>query len=230
MKLSAIRAVFPDTIPVLTGYLFLGAGFGILLVESGYSVLWAAAMALLIFAGSGQYLLVGLLASGASLVSAAFATLLVNARHLFYGISLVDAYKTAGKRRFYMIFGLTDETYSLVTQAKIPEGISREDYCFWVTALNHCYWVCGCVLGAVVGTVVPIDFSGVSFVLTALFVTIFVEQWLSSKDHFPALVGVVCTALSLLGFGSELFLIPAMAAIALILILRRRMGKEDKRG
>ncbi|MBQ9844428.1 MAG: AzlC family ABC transporter permease [Oscillospiraceae bacterium] len=226
MKLSAIRAVFPDTIPVLTGYLFLGAGFGILLVESGYSVLWAAAMALLIFAGSGQYLLVGLLASGASLVSAAIATLLVNARHLFYGISLVDAYKTAGKRRFYMIFGLTDETYSLVTQAKIPEGISREDYCFWVTALNHCYWVCGCVLGAVVGTVVPIDFSGVSFVLTALFVTIFVEQWLSSKDHFPALVGVVCTALSLLGFGSEIFLIPAMAAIALILILRRHVGKE----
>lgn len=226
MKLSAIRAVFPDTIPVLTGYLFLGAGFGILLVESGYSVLWAAVMALLIFAGSGQYLLVGLLASGASLASAAIATLLVNARHLFYGISLVDAYKTAGKRRFYMIFGLTDETYSLVTQAKIPEGISREDYCFWVTALNHCYWVCGCVLGAVVGTVVPIDFSGVSFVLTALFVTIFVEQWLSSKDHFPALVGVVCTALSLLGFGSEIFLIPAMAAIALILILRRRVGKE----
>lgn len=226
MKLSAIRAVFPDTIPVLTGYLFLGAGFGILLVESGYSVLWAAAMALLIFAGSGQYLLVGLLASGASLASAAIATLLVNARHLFYGISLVDAYKTAGKRRLYMIFGLTDETYSLVTQAKIPEGISREDYCFWVTALNHCYWVSGCVLGAVVGTVVPIDFSGVSFVLTALFVTIFVEQWLSSKDHFPALVGVVCTALSLLGFGSEIFLIPAMAAIALILILWRRAGKE----
>ena len=226
MKLSAVRAVFPDTIPVLTGYLFLGAGFGILLVESGYSVLWAAVMALLIFAGSGQYLLVGLLASGASLASAAVATLLVNARHLFYGISLVDAYKTAGKRRFYMIFGLTDETYSLVTQAKIPEGISREDYCFWVTALNHCYWVTGCVLGAVVGTVVPIDFSGVSFVLTALFVTIFVEQWLSSKDHFPALVGVVCTALSLLGFGSEIFLIPAMAAIALILILRRRVGKE----
>ena len=226
MKLSAIRAVFPDTIPVLTGYLFLGAGFGILLVESGYSVLWAAVMALLIFAGSGQYLLVGLLASGASLASAAIATLLVNARHLFYGISLVDTYKTAGKRRFYMIFGLTDETYSLVTQAKIPEGISREDYCFWVTALNHCYWVCGCVLGAVVGAVVPIDFSGVSFVLTALFVTIFVEQWLSSKDHFPALVGVVCTALSLLGFGSEIFLIPAMAAIALILILRRRVGKE----
>ena len=230
MKLSAVRAVFPDTIPVLTGYLFLGAGFGILLVESGYSVLWAAVMALLIFAGSGQYLLVGLLASGASLASAAVATLLVNARHLFYGISLVDAYKTAGKRRFYMIFGLTDETYSLVTQAKIPEGLTREDYCFWVTLLNHCYWVAGCVLGAVVGSVVPIDFSGVSFVLTALFVTIFVEQWLSSKDHFPALVGIVCTALSLLGFGSEIFLIPAMAAIALILILRRRMGKEDKRG
>ena len=226
MKLSAVRAAFPDTIPVLTGYLFLGAGFGILLAESGYSVLWAALMALLIFAGSGQYLLVGMLASGASLLSAAVATLLVNARHLFYGISLVDAYKTAGKRKFYMIFGLTDETYSLVTLAKLPEGVDRTDYCFWVTLLNHGYWIAGCVLGAVIGIVVPIDFSGVSFVLTALFVTIFIEQWLSTKDHFPALVGVVCTALSLLGFGSEIFLIPAMAAIALILIARRNAGKE----
>ena len=230
MKLSAMRAAFPDTIPVLTGYLFLGGGFGILLVESGYSVLWAGLMGLVVFAGSGQYLLVGLLASGASLASTAVATLLVNARHLFYGISLVDTYKTAGKRRFYMIFGLTDETYSLVTQAKVPEGIRREDYCFWVTLLNHSYWIAGCILGAVVGTVVPIDFSGVSFVLTALFVTIFVEQWLSNKDHFPAMVGIVCTTLSLLGFGSDIFLIPAMAAIALFLILRRRFGKEAAHG
>jgi 4-azaleucine resistance transporter AzlC len=129
-----------------------------------------------------------------------------------------------------MIFGLTDETYSLVTQAKVPEGIRREDYCFWVTLLNHSYWIAGCILGAVVGTVVPIDFSGVSFVLTALFVTIFVEQWLSNKDHFPAMVGIVCTTLSLLGFGSDIFLIPAMAAIALILILRRRFGKEAAHG
>lgn len=226
MKLSAARAAFPDTIPVLTGYLFLGAGFGILLAESGYGVLLAAVMALLIFAGSGQYLLVGMLASGASLASAAVATLLVNARHLFYGISLVDAYKHTGKRKLYMIFGLTDETYSLVTQAKLPEGVDRADYCFWVTLLNHCYWIAGCVLGAVIGTVVPIDFSGVSFVLTALFVTIFVEQRLSSKDHGPALIGVVCTAVSLLIFGSDIFLIPAMAAIAGILILRRNAGKE----
>ena len=198
MKLSAMRAAFPDTIPVLTGYLFLGGGFGILLAESGYSVLWAGLMGLVVFAGSGQYLLVGLLASGASLASTAVATLLVNARHLFYGISLVDTY--------------------------------REDYCFWVTLLNHSYWIAGCILGAVVGTVVPIDFSGVSFVLTALFVTIFVEQWLSNKDHFPAMVGIVCTTLSLLGFGSDIFLIPAMAAIALILILRRRFGKEAAHG
>lgn len=228
MKLSAARAAFPDTIPVLTGYLFLGAGFGILLVESGYSFLWAGLMGLVIFAGSGQYLLVSLLASGASLVSTAVATLLVNARHLFYGISLVDTYKHAGKRKLYMIFGLTDETYSLVTQAKIPEGVDRADYCFWVTLFNHCYWIAGCVLGAVIGTVVPIDFSGVGFVLTALFVTIFIEQWLSTKDHVPALVGIGCTALSLLIFGSEIFLIPAMAAIAGILILRRHYRKEDR--
>ena len=226
MKLSAIRAVFPDTIPVLTGYLFLGAGFGILLVESGYSVLWAAVMALLIFAGSGQYLLVGLLASGVSLASAAIATLLVNARHLFYGISMIDAYKNTGRKKTYLIFGLTDETYSLVSQVRIPDGLSRTGYCFWVTLFDHIYWVAGCVIGSVAGNFIPISFEGIEFVLTALFVTIFVEQWLSSKDHFPALVGVVCTALSLLGFGSEIFLIPAMAAIALILILRRRVGKE----
>ncbi len=230
MNKAALRAAFRDTVPVMTGYVFLGFGFGILLQQSGYGVLWAGAMSLFIYAGSMQYMAVSLLTGGASLLTAALTTVVVNARHLFYGISLVDTYKTAGKRRFYMIFGLTDETYSLVTQAKVPEGIRREDYCFWVTLLNHSYWIAGCILGAVVGTVVPIDFSGVSFVLTALFVTIFVEQWLSNKDHFPAMVGIVCTTLSLLGFGSDIFLIPAMAAIALILILRRRFGKEAAHG
>ena len=228
MKRSAIRAVFPDTIPVLTGYLFLGAGFGILLVESGYSVLWAAVMALLIFAGSGQYLLVSLLTSGASLIANAMATLLVNVRHLFYGISLVDTYKDAGRKKPYMIFALTDETYSLVTQAKLPEGIDRTKYCFFVSLFNQCYWLAGCTLGNLAGFLLPIDFTGVSFVLTALFVTMFVEQWLSTKDHGPALIGVACTAVCLAIFGSELFLIPSMAAIAGLLILRRgrRSGNE----
>lgn len=228
MKRTLLKKVFLDTIPVLTGYLFLGAGFGILLSEAGYGPGWAAFMALCVYAGSGQYLLVSLLTSGASLISNAIATLLVNVRHLFYGISLVDTYKNAGKRKPYLIFALTDETYSLVTQAKLPEGIDRTAYCFYVSLFNQCYWLAGCTLGNLAGFLLPIDFTGVSFVLTALFVTMFVEQWLSTKDHAPALIGVICTAICLIIFGSDLFLIPSMAAIAGLLILRRKRRSTDE--
>lgn len=226
MKRSLLTTVFRDTFPVLTGYLFLGTGFGILLSEAGYGPGWAALMSVCIYAGSAQYLLVSLLTSGASLLSSAFATLLLNARHLFYGISLIDTYKNAGRKKPYMIFALTDETYSLVTQATLPENIDRSSYCFWVSLFNQCYWIVGCTLGNLAGHWLPIDFTGVSFVLTALFVTMFVEQWLSTKDHGPALIGVICTAACLLIFGSELFLIPSMAAIAGLLILRRKTGRR----
>lgn len=226
MKKQLLRVALRDTLPVLTGYLFLGAGFGILLNESGYGIGWAFFMGLFMFAGSGQYLAVSLLATHASLISTAIATLLVNARHLFYGISLVDAYKDAGKKKAYMIFGLTDETYSLVTQNEPPEGISRHSYCFAVTALDHVYWVCGGVLGNVMGATLPISFEGVEFVLTALFVTMFVEQWLANKNHLPALIGVVSTALCLMAFGSEIFLIPSMAAIALLLTITRKTARR----
>lgn len=228
MNKKLLKTVFLDTVPVLTGYLFLGAGFGILLNEAGYGPGWALLMSVCVYAGSGQYLLVSLLTSGASLLSNAIATLLVNVRHLFYGISLVDTYKNAGRKKPYMIFALTDETYSLVTQAKFPEGTDRSAYCFWVSLFDQCYWVMGCTLGNIAGALLPIDFTGVSFVLTALFVTMFVEQWLSTKDHVPALIGVVCTAICLMIFGSELFLIPSMAAIAGLLILRRKTGKEPR--
>lgn len=226
MKKKALKIAFRDTIPVLTGYLFLGAGFGILLNESGYGMGWAFFMALFMFAGSGQYLAVSLLASQASLLSTAIATLLVNARHIFYGISLVDTYKDAGKKKAYMIFGLTDETYSLVTQNQPPEGISRHGYCFLVTLLDHIYWICGCVLGNVAGAALPISFEGVEFVLTALFVTMFVEQWLSNKNHIPAIIGVMSTVLCLLIFGSELFLIPSMVLIAVLLTVSRKTARR----
>lgn len=224
MKKSLWKAAFLDTVPVLTGYIFLGSGFGILLSESGYGIGWAILMSLCVYAGSGQYLLVSLLSSGASLFTVALSTLLVNVRHLFYGLSLIDTYKDAGKRKPYMIFALTDETYSLVTQAKIPEGVRKASYCFLVSFLNQCYWIIGCATGSAIGSLVPIDFTGVSFVLTALFVTMFVEQWLSTKDHGPALIGVICTAVCLLAFGKDWFLIPSMAAIAGLLILRQKKG------
>ena len=226
MKQKALRTAFVDTIPVLTGYLFLGMGFGILLSESGYSVLWAFFMALFIYAGSGQYLAVSLLAGGSSLISAAIATFLVNARHIFYGISLIDTYKGSGKKKPYMIFALTDETYTLVTQNQPPEGMSRHKYCFLVSVLDHIYWICGCVLGNLAGMLLPISFEGVEFVLTALFVTMFVEQWLSNKNHLPALIGVASTLLCLVLFGRDIFLIPSMVMIAVLLTVTRKTGRR----
>lgn len=227
MKKKMMRQVFRDTLPVLTGYLFLGAGFGILLQKTGYGILWAFFMALFMFAGSGQYLAVSLLAGQASLISTAIATLLVNARHLFYGISLVDDYKDAGPKKNYMIFGLTDETYSLVTQNNPPEGMSRHAYCFWVTLCDHIYWICGCVLGNALGATLPISFQGVEFVLTALFVTMFVEQWLSNTNHRPAAIGVMSTVLCLLIFKKDFFLIPSMVLIALLLTISRKTARRD---
>lgn len=226
MKKKALALAFRDTVPVMTGYLFLGIGLGILLNEKGYGIGWSFSMALFMFAGSAQYLAVSLLASQASLVSAAVATLLVNARHLFYGLSLVDDYKNAGKKKPYLIFTLTDETYSLVTQNQPPEGMSRHGYCFLVSLLDHIYWICGCVLGSLLGAALPISFTGVEFVLTALFVTIFVEQWLSNKNHRPAVIGVGSTVLCLLIFGKEIFLIPSMVMIAVLLTVSRKTGRR----
>ena len=226
MKKSAVRTAFLDTVPILTGYVFLGFGFGILLRQNGYGLPWALAMSLFIYAGSMQYMAVSLLSGGAGLLTAALTTLAVNARHLFYGISMVDAYRGAGKKKPYLIFALTDETYSLVSGGRVPEGISRHGYCLLVSVLDQIYWVAGSALGSLAGAWLHVNFEGIEFVLTALFVTIFVEQWLSTKNHGPTVTGVAVTAVCLMIFGRDIFLIPSMAAIAAILTMMRRTGKE----
>lgn len=226
MKKNAIRTAFLDTLPVMTGYVFLGFSFGILMHQSGFGPLWAGAMSLFIYAGSLQYVAVSLLTSGAGLLTVALTTLVVNARHLFYGISMIDGYKGAGKKKPYMIFALTDETYSLVSRNQVPEGISRHGYCFLVSLFDHIWWVSGTMLGALAGSLIPINYEGIEFVLTALFVTIFVEQWLSTKNHLPAIIGVVSSVLCLLIFGKEIFLIPSMVAIALLLTIFQKTGRR----
>ena len=228
MHKKALKTVFLDTVPVMTGYLFLGISFGILLQEAGYGLPWAFSMALFMYAGSAQFLSVSLLANHASILSSAIAVFLLNARHIFYGISLIDAYKDTGKKKPYLIFALTDETYSLVTQNQPPEGMKRHTYCFLVSLFDHIYWVAGCVIGSVAGNFIPISFEGIEFVLTALFVTLFTEQWLSNKNHFPAVVGVVSTVLCLVIFGSEIFLIPSMVLIAVLLTTTRKTGKRKE--
>lgn len=226
MKKQAIKTAFLDTLPVMTGYVFLGIGFGILMGEAGYGILWSFAMAAFVYAGSAQYVAVSLLASHASLLSVALATFLLNARHIFYGISLIDTYKDAGKAKPYLIFSLTDETYTLVTQNPPPPGMTKKQYCLLVSALDHLYWICGCALGSLVGKVLPISYEGIEFVLTALFVTMFTEQWLKGGNRFSAIIGVLSSVASLLLLGSQYFLIPAMVMIAALLCITHKTGRR----
>ena len=208
----------------MAGYVVLGTGFGILLRNAGYGVLWAAAMSLLIYAGSMQYVGVSLLTGGASVLTTLLTTFMVNARHLFYSISMVDTYKDAGKYKPYMIFALTDETYSLLCDGKTPEGGDPNKYRFFVSLFNHSYWVTGSILGSLLGAVLPFSTAGIEFSMTALFVASFTEQWITSEDHVPAVTGLLCTALCLVAFGRDRFLIPAMLFITLVMTLLR--GRE----
>ena len=221
MYKRALKAAFPRTLPVMAGYLVLGFGFGVLLTSRGYSFWWGLLMSVFIYAGSMQYVAIGLMAGGASLVSAALMTLMINARHLFYGISMLDEYRDTGRKKPYLIFSLTDETYSLVCRAKVPEEVSKGLYYFFISALNQSYWVLGSLLGCLAGELLVFDSRGVAFSMTALFVVIFTQQWLDARDRRPAVIGLVCTLLSLLIFGRERFLLPAMGLILLCLSLFR---------
>lgn len=210
----------------MAGYVVLGAGFGILLRNAGYGVLWAFAMSLFIYAGSMQYVGVSLITGGASIFTTALTTVMVNARHLFYSISMVDRYKDAGKYKPYMIFGLTDETYSLLCDGKTPEGADPAYYRFLVSIFNQSYWVTGSVLGSLLGTVLPFSTEGIEFSMTALFIASFTGQWMSTGDHIPALTGLLSTLVCLVLFGPDRFLIPAMLLITLVLTLLRSRREE----
>lgn len=222
MNKQTIKQAFYRSIPVMAGYVVLGIGFGILLRNAGYGVLWAAAMSLFIYAGSMQYVGVELIAGGASVLTTAITTFMVNARHLFYSISMVDKYKDAGKYKPYMIFALTDETYSLLSDGIVPEGTDPNLYRMLVSLFNHSYWVTGSILGSLLGEVLPFSTAGIEFSMTALFVAAFTEQYLTAKDHIPALTGLLCTFACLVIFGRDRFLIPAMLLITLVLTLLRK--------
>ena len=219
---GTVKKAFTATIPVMTGYLVLAIGFGILLKTKGYGVGWSIAMSGFIYAGSMQYLAIDLLCGGASLVTTAITTLMVNARHLFYGISMVERYQDTGKKKPYLMFALTDETYSLVCSEESVKGINEpKEYYFLVSLFNQSYWVTGSVIGSLLGNIIPFNVEGIDFALTALFVTIFVEQWLTTKNHIPAMVGVVSSVACLLIFGAESFLIPTMMIIVALLVLQK---------
>lgn len=219
--MHTVRESLKNSLPVMAGYLVLGAGFGMMMKAAGYGAGWAFAMSLLVYAGSMQYAAVGLLSGGASLVSVALTTLMVNARHLFYGISMLEPYRKAGAAKPYLIFALTDETYSLVCTGKRS---IRE--CLLISLFDQLYWVAGSTAGALLGSVVPFSTEGVDFALTALFLTVFTQQWLDNKRHFPALCGVGVSVLCLAVFGPDRFLIPAMAGITALLLSAGLKEKE----
>ena len=223
---QTFKRAFKNSLPIMAGYLALGIGFGVLLQSKGYSFWWAILMSITIYAGAGQYAAVDLLSGGASLLTTAFMTLIINARHFFYGFSLLDRYNKIGKIKPYLIFGLTDETYSIVCSVQLEESIDKKKYYFFITLLDHLYWIAGCTVGALAGTLIPFDSTGIDFAMTALFIVIFVEQWLDHKQHLPAVLGVVTTIVCLMIFGPEYFLIPAMALIAVELVIFRKKLEE----
>lgn len=227
-KTSALRAAFPLTIPVMTGYLVLGAAFGILMNSKGYSYFWTIFASLFIYAGSMQFVSVSLLAMGFHPFYACIMTWMVNARHLFYGISMLTKFKGTGTYKPYLIFGLTDETFSVLCLAEPPEGIDKGRFMFMITLLNHFYWVLGSVLGCLLGRLIEFNTRGIDFVLTALFAVIFINQWKAAKNHAPVLIGVVTSITCRLLFGAENFIIPTMAIILLLVtFLQKKIDKED---
>ena len=229
MKNSQIfRYAFIKTIPVLCGYLFLGIAFGILLENAGYGVSWAFLISLVVYAGSMQFVMVTFLTGGTSLLTVALMTLSINSRHMFYGLSFVEKFKKMGKTGLYMIFSLSDETYSLLCGTKPLEGMDEGKLQFYMSLLDQSYWIIGSVIGALVGTVLPFDTTGIDFAMTALFVVIFIEQWLGAKSHLPALIGVGCAIFSLVIFGKDKFMLPALVgAVICLMMMEQRIGKKE---
>lgn len=220
---------FPRTVPVMVGYLFLGAAYGILMNVNGYGLGWTLAVSTFVYAGSLQYLGVTMLASAVHPVTALFMSLMLNARHLFYGISMLGKYGKVKKYKPYLIFGLTDETFSVVCQDPIPGKLDADRVYFWITFLNHIYWVLGSVLGAIAGAMISFDTTGLDFALTALFVVIFTDQWKQKEGHPAAVIGVLSSVLCRILFGPDGFVIPSMAVmLAVLTVGYRRKTREGE--
>jgi 4-azaleucine resistance transporter AzlC len=222
MKKKALKAAFPYTIPIFAGFWFLGLAYGIYMNVSGFSFVYPMVMSLIIFGGSLEFVAVELLLSSFAPVQTLIMTLLIQARHLFYGISMLDKFKHMGWKKFYLIFGMCDETFSINYTANIPEDVDRGWFMFFVTLLNHFYWVSGATIGGLVGSLIHFNTDGISFVMTSMFVVIFMEQWMKEKHHISAYIGLSVAAVCLILFGADSFMIPTMIVIIVFLAAIRK--------
>lgn len=223
---KTIKQAFKASIPIMMGYIVLGTAFGMLLESNGYHWGYALLMSVFIYAGSMQFVAIHLLTSQATLISGAIMTLLINARHMVYGLSMIKKFKTMGKYKPYMIFSLTDETYSLLVSEKAPEGCDEKMYFFFISFFDQCYWVIGSLLGALIGSMLTINTAGLDFAMTALFIVIVLEQFLTSDKHLYSYYGFVISMICLLLFGQERFIIPSMIGIVIGLLLMYQGGRK----
>ncbi len=228
MDRRALSAAFPLTLPVMAGYMILGIGFGLLMESRGYGLPWTVLMSVAVYAGSLQYVAADLLLAGTGLAATAVMALMVNARHLFYALAMLAKYRDMGKLKPYLVFSLTDETFGLVSHIEPPEGVDRGRFYFYLSLLNHGYWITGSAVGALFGTLVPMNTRGVEFSMTALFLVICTDQLLKSESRAYTLSGIACSILCLMLLGPDRFLIPAMVLILAVLILSR--GRAEKAG
>lgn len=228
MKMKALKAAFPNTIPILAGFLFLGGAYGIYTNAAGFSFIYPLCMAAIIYGGSLEFVCTELLLSPFAPVQVIIMAVIIQARHLFYGISMLDKFKGTGIKKFYLIYAMCDETFSVNYTAKIPEDVDKGWFMFFVSLLNQCYWVFGAAMGGIIGSMLTFDTSGISFVMTAMFVVIFLEQWLKEKNHIASLIGIGVSVLCLLFFGADSFMVPAMVAIVvLLLLLKKKLQPEQ---
>jgi 4-azaleucine resistance transporter AzlC len=226
MKSKAFRAALPYTIPICIGFLFLGISYGFFMHSKGFSFLYPVLMSLFIFAGSMEFVTVNLLLTAFNPLSAFLLALMVNARHLFYGISMLDKYKNTGLKKPYLIYGMCDESFSINCTVTPPADVDKGWFMLFVTLLNQIYWVAGAALGSLLGSVISFDTTGIEFVMTALFVVMFINQWEETDNHRSALTGVFCSMVCLFLFGAQHFIIPAMALIIACFSLMTRPKQE----
>lgn len=219
---KALKAAFPKTIPIMAGFLFLGTAYGIYARTQGLEAALPIIMAAVVFAGSIEFVAVDMLITGFDPLGAFIMAVMVNARHLFYGISMLGKYKGTGAIKPYLIFGLCDESFSINCTATVPDGVDSRKFYFWVTALNQLYWLAGTAIGSLAGSLISVELKGLDFVMTALLVVIFLDNWLKEKNHTSSIIGIAMSAVCLLIFGSDGFIVPAMALIILVLTVFRK--------
>lgn len=222
IKTKALRAAFPYTIPIFAGFWFLGIAYGVLMKTSGFSFVYPLATSIAVFGGSLEFVAVSMLLSAFAPLQTLIMTLLIQARHLFYGISMLDKYKGLGRKKIYLIYALCDESFSINFSVNVPEGVDRGWFYFFVSLLDQLYWVTGVTLGALLGDLIRFNTEGLDFVMTAMFVVIFMEQWMKEKRHFSELIGFAAAAGCLLLFGAESFMVPTMICILILLAVFRR--------